>query len=224
MGNKVGTLIKEARTAAKLSQTKLAELAGISASDLSKAEKGEKELSQAVLKKIASNTNITQKSLLDAAKAEADTGINGKVSGILSDVLSDVIPGSKKAAAKKTTKKADTAKKTATAKKTETKKTAAASAKKTETKKAAPAKKTETKKTAPASAKKTETKKTATAKKTTAAKKTTGTKMELTAAEKKLIELYRAADSETKKSAVSTLKGESGGGIVGDLLSGLLKG
>ena len=55
-------------------------------------------------------------------------------------------------------------------------------------------------------------KKTASAKKTTAAKKTTssksssGTSMKLTAAEKTLVELYRAADTETKKAATKLLK------------------
>ena len=42
----------------------------------------------------------------------------------------------------------------------------------------------------------------------------------LTAAEKKLVDLYRAADSDTKKAAVSLLKGEKQeGGILGSLFS-----
>ena len=79
---------------------------------------------------------------------------------------------------------------------------------------AAPAKKTA------ATAKKTTTAKKA----TTTAKKTATTAgknaVELTAAEKKLIELYRAADSDTKKKAVAVLKGEQAdaGGILANLL------
>ena len=44
--------------------------------------------------------------------------------------------------------------------------------------------------------------------------------MELTAAEKKLVELYRAADSDTKKKAVAVLKGEQAdaSGILANLL------
>ena len=66
---KVGALIKEARTAAGLSQEALAKkIKGLSASDISKAERGEKELTQEALKAIAKATGVTQKSLLDAAK------------------------------------------------------------------------------------------------------------------------------------------------------------
>ena len=45
--------------------------------------------------------------------------------------------------------------------------------------------------------------------------------MKLTATEKKLVELYRAADADTKKSAMSLLKGESNelGGLLGGLLN-----
>ena len=69
MANKVGALIKEARTGAGLTQEQLArKIKGISADDISKAERGEKELTQAVLKEIAKATGGTQKSLLDAAK------------------------------------------------------------------------------------------------------------------------------------------------------------
>lgn len=69
---KVGTLIKEARTAAGLSQSALAALVdGVSASDIGKAERGEKQLSNDALKAIAKATGVTQKSLLDAAKASS---------------------------------------------------------------------------------------------------------------------------------------------------------
>ena len=152
MANKVGPLIKEARGKANLSQEALAaKIEDLSASDLGKAERGEKELSQSVLRQIAKLTGVTQSSLINAAR-ESTYGA-----------------AEKPAAAKKTT--------TATAKKT-----------------------------------------------TTAAKKTTSTAsknaVELTAAEKKLVELYRAADSETKKKAVAVLKGEQAD--TGDILTSLI--
>lgn len=161
---KVGELIKEARTKAGLSQEALAKLIdGVSASDIGKAERGEKELTQAALKAIAKATGVTQKSLLEAPKGGAS-------------------------AAKKTTAKTEAAKKTTT------KKTGAA--------------KTET------------TKKTAAKKTTTATKKTT-TAVELTAAEKTLINAYRKADAETQKAALSLLKGEKSEDLFSSLLSGL---
>ncbi|MBR0136332.1 MAG: helix-turn-helix transcriptional regulator [Clostridia bacterium] len=67
---KVGTLIKEARTKAGLTQDQLAKkISGLTAADISRAERGEKELTQDQLKAIAKLTGVTQKSLLDAAKA-----------------------------------------------------------------------------------------------------------------------------------------------------------
>ena len=152
MANTVGPLIKEARGKAKLSQEALAaQIDGLSASDLGKAERGEKELSQSVLKQIAKLTGVTQSSLINAAK-ESTYG---------------------------------------------------------PAKKAAPA----AKKTTAASTKKTST---------TAAKKPAAKKddFELTAAEKKLVELYRAADSDTKKKAVAVLKGEQGD--TGDILTSII--
>ena len=135
---KVGELIKEARTKKGLSQEKLAGMIdGLSATELSKAERGEKELTQAELKAIAKICGVTQKSLLEAAAGTT-------------------------AAAKKT---ATAAKKTTTA----------------------------------------------TAAKTSAAKKTTtasaASTVKLTATEKKFLELYRAADSATRKNAEAVLKG-----------------
>ena len=71
---KVGDLIKEARTKAGLSQEKLAAMIdGLSASEVSKAERGDKELTQAELKAIAKATGVTQKSLLDAAKGSSSS-------------------------------------------------------------------------------------------------------------------------------------------------------
>ena len=146
MANKVGPLIKEARTAAKLSQESLArQIDGVTAADIGKAERGEKELSQSVLRQIAKLTGVTQASLVNAAKES-----------------------------------------TYAAAKTTAAKTAAA-------------------------------KKTTAAKKTAAASKSAS---DLTAAEKKLVERYRAADSETKKKAVAVLKGESTG--MDDILNNLL--
>jgi len=114
---KVGTLIKEARTAAGLTQEQLArKISGLSATDISEAERGKKELTQDQLKKIAKVTGVTQASLLNAAKGS-------------------------------------------TAKKT-----------------------------------------------TTSASKSS---MQVTAAERKLVELYREASSDEKKAALKALKGES---------------
>ena len=120
---KLGDLIKEARMSSDLTQEQLAKkIAGLSASDISMAERGKKDLTQEQLKRIAKATGVTQASLLNAAK-----GSSGKSS---------------------------TAKKTSS--------TAGA------------------------------------------------TSMKLTATEKKLVELYRKADSETKKEALNVLKGEDG--------------
>ena len=118
MAKKVGTLIKEARTEAGMTQEQLArKIKGVSASDISKAERGELELTQAALKEIAKATGVTQKSLLDAAKGSS--------------------PAKKKSSS-------------------------------------------------------------------SASKKS----MQVTATEKKLVELYREADSDTKKTAMAVLKGE----------------
>lgn len=71
MGKKVGKLIKAARTGADMTQEQLARrISGLSASDISLAERGEKELTQAQLKKIATLTGVTQASLINAAKEE----------------------------------------------------------------------------------------------------------------------------------------------------------
>lgn len=142
MANKVGTRIKEARTAAGLTQEQLSrKVADCSASDISKAERGEKELTQTQLKAIAKATGVTQKSLLDAAKATT------------------------------------TSTKTSTAKKTAAKTTSSSAGKST---------------------------------------------VSVTAAEKKLLELYRAADSDTKKAAVAILKGEQPANSEKTVLDGLL--
>ena len=146
--NKVGALIKEARANAKLTQAALADQVGLTAKDISAAERGQKELTMAQLRAIAKATGVTQKSLLEAAVDKTET------------------------AAKKETasnKKDGSSKKTGTAKK----ETSA----------------------------------------TSSAKKTSDSDLKLTATEKKLVELYRKADSDTKKSVMSTLKGEKTSGI-----------
>ena len=66
---KVGELIKEARTKAGLSQTALAaQVEGVTAADIGKAERGEKDLSTEALRAIAKATGVTQKSLVEAPK------------------------------------------------------------------------------------------------------------------------------------------------------------
>ena len=69
MAKNVGTLIREARTAAGLSQAELAKRAGnLTSTDISKAERGEKSLTQAQLKQIAKATGVAQTALLNAPK------------------------------------------------------------------------------------------------------------------------------------------------------------
>ena len=133
---KVGTLIKEARTGADLTQEQLArKISGLSASDISLAERGQKDLTQTQLKQIAKITGVTQASLINAAKGTAS---------------------SKSTSAKKTTEKTSA-----------TKKASASSAAKSS--------------------------------------------MQVTAAKKKLVELYRKADADTRKEALKVLKGEEDG-------------
>ena len=72
MANKIGKLIKEARTQADLTQEQLArKVKNVSAADISKAERGELKLTQDALKAIAKATGVTQKSLLDAAASSS---------------------------------------------------------------------------------------------------------------------------------------------------------
>ena len=125
---KVGTLIKEARTEAGLTQEQLARrISGLSAGDISLAERHQKNLTQDQLKQIAKITGVTQTSLLEAAKGS-------------------------------------TAKKPAGAK----------------------------------------------------------SSMQVTATERRLVELYRAADTETRKDALKVLKGQDS--LAEDILESLLDG
>ena len=108
---KVGALIKEARTAAGLTQEQLArKVKECSAADLGRAERGEKELTQEQLKQIAKATGVTQKSLLEAAK------------GTATKKTTSTKTSSTKASSAKTSTKTSTAKKTTSS----TKKTSAA--------------------------------------------------------------------------------------------------
>ncbi|MBQ0001601.1 MAG: helix-turn-helix transcriptional regulator [Clostridiales bacterium] len=171
---KLAGMIKDARTNAGLSQEKLASMVpGLTASEVSKAEHAEIDLSQEELKGIAKATGVTQKSLLEAA-------------------------GYVKPAAKTTTTGKTSTAKTGTAAKTSTAKTSTA---------------------------KTSTSKTSTAKTSTAKTSTSGTSEKLTATEKKLVDLYRAADSNTKKQVMAILKGETpeGGDILSTLIGSLMK-
>ena len=65
MGSKTGDAIRAARTGAKLTQAALAQQVGLSPGDISKAERGELELSQKALRAIAKATGVTQASLVN---------------------------------------------------------------------------------------------------------------------------------------------------------------
>ncbi len=137
MSKKLGNLVKEARTAKGLTQDALAgKVSGLTASDVSKIERGEKEPTQEILKKMAKVLGVTQKSLLEAATGSGKSGAT-----------------SKKTSSKKTSSKAVNA-------------------------------------------------------------------LTLTAAEKKLVQYYRDADSATKKAAMNLLKGDSNAvELIGALLA-----
>ena len=135
---KVGTLIREARTAKKLSQEQLAaQVDGLSGSDIGKAERGEKDLSQAQLKTIAKVLGVTQKSLLEAPKGG---------SAAAAAKTSSAARSSTSGAAKKTTKTSTAAKASSSAKSSST-----SAAKKTTASKTGSAAKTTTAKTTGAS-------------------------------------------------------------------------
>ena len=151
MANKVGNLIKKARTDAGLTQEQLAKkVKNTSASDIGKAERGELKLSQEALKQIAKATGVTQKSLLDAAASS-------------------------------------------------TYKTSSASTKKTSGSTSAGS----SKKTSTSSSKKTSA---SSSKKTSSAKTSSSGSMKVSATERKLVELYREADTSVKKKAMEILK------------------
>ena len=170
MANKVGNLIKKARTEAGLTQEQLAKkVKNTSASDISKAERGELKLSQEALKQIAKATGVTQKSLLDAAVSSSYKNIS--TSG----------EKTSESSTKSSTKKTSSTKSDSSAKKTSTK--SDSSAKSSSTKKSS----TSTKKTSTKSS-------------------SSGSSMKVSSTERKLVELYRAADSSVKKKAMEILK------------------
>ena len=106
MGEKVGKLIREARTGADLTQEKLAKKVGggLTASDVSRAERGEIDLPQATLRAIAKATGVTQASLVDAAKAESASSGKKTYTGKNTSAKTTA----KKTTAKSTAKKAKT--------------------------------------------------------------------------------------------------------------------
>ena len=76
---KVGTLIREARLEAGYTQEQLArKVKGLTANDISKAERGEKDLTKEQLKKIALATGVTQSSLLNAPKGGSSSSSSKK--------------------------------------------------------------------------------------------------------------------------------------------------
>ena len=146
MSRKLGDLVKKARTEKGLTQAALAEkVDGLTASDVSKIERGEKEPAQDVLKQMAKALGVTQKSLLDAAAGSGKTASSSKTGSA--------------------------AKKTSSAK-------------------------------------------------TASTVKDTIDTLKLTATEKKLVQLYRKADTKTKKAAINLLEGDSNAiELIGALLS-----
>ena len=80
---KVGTLIKEARTEAGLTQEQLARrISGLSANGISLAERHQKDLTQDQLKQIAKITGVTQTSLLEAARGSTAKKTSGSKSSM----------------------------------------------------------------------------------------------------------------------------------------------
>ena len=146
MSKKLGNLIKEARTAKGLTQAALADqTGGITSSDISKIERGEKEPAQDVLKKMAKVLGVTQKSLLEAASGSAASSGKKPSSGTVGKTAG---------------KTGSTGKKPSSSGKTSSGKTSSSGS------------------------------------------------LNLTATEKRLVELYRKADSSTKKAAMNLLKGD----------------
>ena len=129
MSAKLGALVKEARSKAKLTQTALADMVeGLEQAQVGKIERGEFEPSQAVLKRMAKPLGLTQKALLEAASgstAANKTASSGTAKKTSAAAAKKTTAAAKKttAAAKKTTsstakKTSSAAKKTSSAKKT----------------------------------------------------------------------------------------------------------
>ena len=149
MTNTVGPMIKKARAGAGLTQEQLAmKVTGLSASDISRAERGELIPTQEQLKTIAKVTGVTQKSLLDAAKESKTENNSSGTSGLTGS-------GKKPAGS-------------------------------------------------------------------TSTGTNTGKTMEVTATERKLVELYRKASTDEKKTVMSILKGEKD--TTNEMINSLLDG
>lgn len=198
---KVGVLVKEARTAADLTQEKLARKAGegLTANDISKCEQLKADLTSAQLKSIAKVCGVTQTSLVNAPKNLSAAA-------------------AKKAAAEKKT--ADAKKATTTAKKTAEKKTTT-TAKKTTEKKTTTAKKP----TTPANAN-TSMKVTTTEKKLVEAYRTATSDNKKIA-----LKILKGEMNETVTNLLGVATGSSSssssnglGDILGDLVEGFLGG
>ena len=78
MSKKLGNLVKEARTEKGMTQDALAKkVKGLTASDISKIERGEMEPTQAVLKEMAKVLGVTQTSLISAASGKSSAARAG---------------------------------------------------------------------------------------------------------------------------------------------------
>ena len=173
MTNTVGPMIRKARTGAGLTQEQLAkEVTGLSASDISRAERGELIPTQEQLKTIAKVTGVTQKSLLDAAK-------ESKTESSSSGTSSSTGSGKKPAGSTGTGSGKKPAAGTGTG---SSKKPSDSSGSGTNSSKI----------------------------------------MEVTATERKLVELYRKASTDEKKTVMSILKGEKD--TTNEMISSLLDG
>jgi len=81
MGKKVGNLIKKARTDAGMTQEQLArKVKGVSAQDISNAERGNIDLTTQNLKDIAKATGVTQASLLNATSSKSTSRTTSRTS------------------------------------------------------------------------------------------------------------------------------------------------
>ena len=165
MANKIGNLIKKARTEAGLTQEQLAKkVKNTSTSDISKAERGELKLSQETLKQIAKATGVTQKSLLDAAASSSYKSTSGSSSG-----KSTTSSSSRKSSTSSTSRKSSSSRKTTSG-------------------------------------------------------SSSGSSMKVTSTERKLVELYREADSSVKKKALEILRKNEPVADLGDTLESILDG
>ena len=89
MSKKLGKLVKEARTAKGFTQAQLADkVDGLTASDVSKIERGEKEPAEATVKLMAKALGVTQVSLVSAmsGKSSSAKAGTGKTSASAADL------------------------------------------------------------------------------------------------------------------------------------------